>query len=280
VSLLVGLAILAFAVLLGGLAALFQAPGRKVMPAIRTFAVVAAAAIAVLHLLPEAIAAAGPFVIVATLLGVLVPAVLERATPAQRAHAHDAPTTALAMGYAAVVTHQLGEGAALASLAQTGALSLGIVLAIAAHTAPLSMVVAIRVLEVKREPERGRKQAMSLALGGLALATLIGALAGSRLAGSQLSTMQPWLLALMAGLLLHALSHDVLSPPGQSTRAKLFDMLAGWVGLLVATVGIEEADWLMRMPFVLRVGGLVALAAMIAVKSFWLEERAPHHHGH
>src|SRR6185503_11754360 len=116
---------------------------------IRTFAVVAAASIAVLHLLPEAMAAIGPRALVATAIAAFGPALVERLIPSQRVHRHDAPTTALAMGYAAVIAHQAGEGAALASLASTGALSAGIVLAIAAHTVPLAMVVAIRVLEVK-----------------------------------------------------------------------------------------------------------------------------------
>src|SRR5689334_14777484 len=109
------------------------------MPMIRTFAVVAAASIALLHILPEAVAAAGAGALAAALLGAVGPMVLERALPARPSH--EAPTTALAMGYAAVVVHQAGEGAALASLAETGALSAGIVLAIAAHTTPLAMVV-------------------------------------------------------------------------------------------------------------------------------------------
>ena len=79
------------------------------MPAIRTFAVVAAVAIALFHLLPEAISAAGWMVLIATAIGAFGPAALERMIPSERAHTHDAPTTALAMGYAAVIAHQAGE---------------------------------------------------------------------------------------------------------------------------------------------------------------------------
>src|SRR5262245_1919731 len=116
-SLLVGIAILALAVFLGGLAALFRETGRGVIPAIRAFAVVAAASIALLHLLPEAIAEIGLPAIVATAAFAFGPAVLERSILEKHAQHEDAPTTALAMGYAAVVAHQAGEGAALASLA-------------------------------------------------------------------------------------------------------------------------------------------------------------------
>ena len=122
-SLLLGIAVLALAVLLGGVAAAFRAPTQGAMSMFRTFAVVAAASIALLHLLPEAVADAGWGALAAAFLGAVGPIALERAIPSQHAHPHEAPTTALAMGYAAVVAHQAGEGAALASLAETGALS-------------------------------------------------------------------------------------------------------------------------------------------------------------
>ncbi|APR84718.1 Hypothetical protein A7982_10067 [Minicystis rosea] len=177
-SLALGIAILALAVVLGGLAAIFREPTRWAMSAVRTFAVVAAAAIALLHLLPEAIAVVGVAAVAVALVGAVGPAVLERAIPSAHGHEHEAPTTALAMGYAAVVAHQAGEGAAFASLAQTGALSIGIVLAVAAHTVPLAMVVGIRVHEARGERRGGHGRALGLALGGVIMATAIGAFAG------------------------------------------------------------------------------------------------------
>jgi ZIP family zinc transporter len=279
VSLLVGIAILAFAVFVGGLAALWRERGRRAVPAIRTFAVVAAVAIALFHLLPEAISSAGWLVLVATAIGAFGPAALERLIPSERAHTHDAPTTALAMGYAAVIAHQAGEGAALASLAGTGALSAAIVLAIAAHTVPLAMVVAIRVLEVRAGP--GAKHATFLALAGVALATVAGALGGNLLGAARLTAVQPWILATVAGLLLHALSHDVLEPASQTRGGRVADMLAGWAGLVLAMLGTEEGGWIDRVPVAFRVSGFVALAGVIAARSFW--KRAPaagHDHPH
>ena len=58
-SLLFGVALLALAVVLGGLAAIWRDTGRRAMHGIRTFAVVAAGAVAVLHLLPEAMSEIG-----------------------------------------------------------------------------------------------------------------------------------------------------------------------------------------------------------------------------
>jgi hypothetical protein len=273
VSLLLGIVILALAVLLGGLAALFRESGRRVIPAIRTFAVVAAVSIALLHLIPEAMAAIGPVALLATALGALGPAVLERAIPSQRGHTHDAPTTALAMGYAAVIAHQAGEGAALASLASSGALQAGIVLAIAAHTVPLAMVVAIRVLEVKAGP--GARRATGIALTGVALATVAGALGGSLVGAARLTAVQPWILSLVAGLLLHALAHDALEPPGASTPTRIADTVAGWIGLLLAVMGVEQGSWLSEVPRWAQIAGVVVLAGAIAARSFW-----PRRHRH
>jgi ZIP family zinc transporter len=278
VSLAVGLVILALAVFLGGLAALFREPARWAMSAVRTFAVVAAASIALLHLLPEAIAVVGYGALVVTFLGAFGPVLLERAIPSH--HTHEAPTTALAMGYAAVVAHQAGEGAALASLAETGALSLGIVLAIAAHTVPLAMVVAIRVLEARGVEARGGKRAIGLALLGVAGATAIGAAAGSLIGGARLVAVQPWLLAAVAGLLLHALSHDAVATPAATTGARMADTVAGWSGLALAALGVERGGWIEHVPVALRAAGIVVLAGAIAARSFWARAHAHGEHRH
>lgn len=278
-SLFVGIVILAVAVVLGGLAALFREPARWAMSAIRTFAVVAAASIALLHLLPEAIAAIGMRAVLAALVGAVGPIALERALPSRRGHSHEAPTTALAIGYAAVVAHQAGEGAAMASLAETGALSLAIVLAVAAHTVPLAMVVGIRVLEARSDRQSGHKRAIGLALAGVVLATAFGAAGGSLIGSARLSSVQPWLLAAVAGLLLHALSHDVLAPPSASLRGRVGDTLAGWTGLALAAAGIEAGGWIESVPVPLRIAGTALLAGVIAARSFLARPHAHQHHG-
>jgi ZIP family zinc transporter len=235
------------------------------MSALRTFAVVAAAAIALLHLLPEAFAVIGVGAVIAALLGALGPSLLERAVPARSAH--QAPTTSLAMGYAAVIVHQAGEGAALASLAETGALSVAIVLAIAAHTVPLAMVVAIRVTEVRRNTLAGFRRATGLALLGVASATAIGAVLESAVGGAHFVTAAPWILALVAGLLLHALAHDALPPRAPTLQGRLIDMGAGWAGLGLAALGVERGDWLLIVPRSVQALGLVVLAVAIAGRS-------------
>jgi ZIP family zinc transporter len=238
--------------------------------------VVAAASIALLHLLPEAVAAVGWGALAAAGVGAFGPILLERLFPTHDEHTHEAPTTSLAMGYAAVVAHQAGEGAALASLAETGALSAGIVVAIAAHTVPLSMVVGIRVLEV-RGRVAGNRRAIVLALLGVAAATAGGAVAGSLLGGARLHAVQPWLLAVVAGLLLHALSHDALAAPLLSLPARAMDTLAGWGGLALAAFGVEDGGWAARVPAGLRVAAVVVLAGAIAARSFFGRAAARRH---
>lgn len=280
-SLALGIAILALAVLLGGLAALFRGRAERAMPPIRTFAVLAAAAIALLHLLPEAIEGVGWVALLAALGGFVAPAALERAFPARAGHHHhdDAPTTALAMGYAAVLAHQLGEGAAVATLARTGALSPTVVLAIAGHTVPLAMVVAIGVLESKGKDGRATR-ATFLALAGVALATAVGAFLGNLVGGTHWAMVEPWALATVAGLLLHALAHDVRPSPLTSTAARALDASAGFAGLVVAAIGIEESDWVQAITPPVRFAAIGAALALVIARSFLARPRAAVAHEH
>ncbi|MCC6554136.1 MAG: hypothetical protein IT372_14110 [Polyangiaceae bacterium] len=289
-SLPVGVLILALAVFLGGLAAVFRRRGERAMPAVRAFAVVAAAAIAVLHLLPEAFGEIGWRALLSAAAGFFAPAALERLFPPRGTHkhgalgggacghAHDhartpAPTTALAMGYAAVLAHQLGEGAAVASLARVGSLSMSILLAIAAHTVPLAMVVAIRVLEVKGDS--GGRRAMGLALAGVALATAAGAFAARLVGVTRIEAVEPWLIAAVAGILLHALSHEALESSATTLAARAAEAAAGLLGLALAATGVEETGWIQEIPGSLRAVGVVLLAGLIVLRSF-----APARAGH
>lgn len=290
-SLLVGVLILALAVFLGGLAAVFRRRGERAMPAVRAFAVVAAASIALLHLLPEAFGEIGWCALLAAAAGFFTPAALERIFPprggyqdggdgAGERHAHSrAPTTALAMGYAAVLAHQLGEGAAVASLARAGSLSLSILLAIAAHTVPLAMVVAIRVLEVKGDA--GGKRAMGIALSGVALATAAGAFASTLVGAARIEALEPWLISTVAGILLHALSHEALESAAAPGAGRAAEVLAGLLGLALAVSGVEEDGWIQQIPRALRGVGVMVMAGLIIARSFApLRASRPHTHRH
>ncbi|WP_437645850.1 hypothetical protein [Sorangium sp. So ce362] len=264
-SLAFGVLLLALAVMLGGMAALFRHRSERAMSALRTFALVGAASIALLHLLPEALGEIGWLALIAAAAGFLAPAVLERLVIGE-AGAHRTPTTALAMGYAAVLAHQFGEGAAVASLSRVGQLTLPVVLALAAHTVPLAMVVAIQVLEVRAGT--GGKGAMSAALAGIALATVIGAFATRLVDVERLEAVEPWLLSAVAGLLLHALSHEAVASGPATTVSRIGEALGGLLGLVLATIGIDEEEWVQRIPFQLQIAALVVLAGLILLRSY------------
>jgi hypothetical protein len=218
----------------------------------------------------------GLWAVLATGVGLVGPVAIERAVPGH--HHEKAPTTALAIGYAAVVAHQAGEGAALATLARTGGLTLSIVLAIAAHTVPLAMVVAIRVLEV-RGGERGARRATGFALAGVALATALGAFAGNLVGAARLEAVEPWILATIAGLLLHALAHDPDPEKAapRTTGGRVVDAVAGLVGLVVALVGVEEHGWTEAIPVPAQLAGIALVAAAIVARSFRRPARSHDH---
>lgn len=279
-SLLSGISILALAVLLGGLAAVWREHGRRAMRGIRTFATVAAAAIALLHLLPEAIEDAGWGALGAAAVGAFAPALLERLGPGHEKGARRTTAAALWMAYAAILVHQMAEGAAIASLARAGALSAGIVLAIAAHTVPLAMVVAIRVLELRPNPEANNWRAAVLALSGVALATVAGGLSGNLLGNERIAQIKPWLLATVAGLLLHAVSHEMRPHEASSLRGRLGASFAGLLGLSLAVAGIDSSDaWVAAVPWPLRVLGLALMGAAIVALCFSTRRAADHHPG-
>src|SRR5262249_31587420 len=104
-----------------------------------------------------------------------------------------------------------------------------------------------------------------------------GAAAGSLVGGARLAAAQPWLLATVAGLLLHALSHDALPAPSPTLQARAGDMLAGWAGLALATLGVERGAWFDRVPFALRAGSIVPLAGAVVARSFFGRLHAPSH---
>jgi ZIP family zinc transporter len=276
VTLFPGISILALAALIGGLLAVWRDPGHRWMPGVRTFATMAAAGVALLHLLPESIADVGYKALIAAAAGLFTPIALERFSPSRDAHghAHAQPAT-LAMGYMAVLAHQMGEGAAVASLARVGELSAPVVLAIAAHTVPLSMVVALRVLEARGEQAAGAWRFVALAVAGLSAATVAGGAAGDLLGQGAIEVLKPWLIAAVSGLLLHMVLHDETPEEARSTRGRLIDAGAGLVGLSLSLLGLEQEPWVHALPWPVRALGLAVLAGGVVARCL-LMGRADH----
>ncbi|XYH93673.1 hypothetical protein ACMHYB_38320 [Sorangium sp. So ce1128] len=262
-SLALGIFLLVLAVALGGLLAVFRCWDNCAMPAIRTFAVIAAASIAMLHLLPEAINELGWLALLPAAAGLLAPAVMERLMVVEDGARH-APATAL--GYAAVLAHQFGEGAAVASLARAGHLSTSVVLALAAHTVPLAMVVALQMRETKVGTSGTRVTCAALA--GVGLATVLGALTTRLIGEKRFESAEPWMLSAVAGLLVHALSHEAIASSAVTPASRAGEAAGGLLGLTLAVLGIHDEEWVRHMPSGFRVAGLIFLAGLIVLRSY------------
>lgn len=263
VSLAVGLSVLAIAVLFGGIAAAWRDHGRRVVPGIGTFATVAAAGVALLHLLPEAIVEGGLFTLVPLVVTLFVPVVIEHRARDRGASARGP----LLAGYVAVLVHQAGEGTAIASLARTGELRPMVIMAIAAHTVPLAMIVAIRAMTTRTDMRGGATRA-ALALVGCAVATVVGALSIEMIDASLLTAVKPWLVAAVAGLLLHALLHGTKRAEDGDLRGRITDAVAGLLGLSVAVLSLEPDGWIRFVPWSLRIVGFVVMAAVVVARWF------------
>jgi ZIP family zinc transporter len=163
--------------------------------------------------------------------------------------------------------HQAGEGTAIAALARTNELHPAIIIAISAHTIPLAMVVAIRAITMQADGQRGAVRA-SFALGGCAVATVVGALSIEVIDASVIAKGKPWLVAAVAGLLLHALLHGVKRTDEDDVRGRVTDIIAGLVGLSVAVLSLEPEGWVRQVSWPVRLALLVAMVAAVIVRGF------------
>ena len=225
-----------------------------VVEPVRSFALAAVTVTIAVHLMPEAVEAAGPWALAVLAAGLLLPTALgwvsARLGAAHAGHA----AVAVELTFVGVLAHQIGDGLALGTLAGSG--HWDVLLAIGAHTVPLAAVVAITFAD--REG-RGRALARSVLI---ALTPLIGLAIGR--AGASSVAAAPWLNAAVSGLLLHVLAHDLPSATDRSAGIRTLELLAIAAGVaLPLLVGDEHADGLAHLvPDAL---GELALAAAPAL---------------
>lgn len=183
---------------------------RAALAPIRWIAVIAVAVVVLVHLLPEAWEAIGAFALLAFAIGLVLPLGVARVVPKvwRRAGPDGRPSDEAAgfeLGYAALVIHQVGDGLALGTYG--GPLHEGhdhgdVLAAIALHTIP---VVALFV--VAFSAHRGQRATL-IRTAGLAIATLAGIAVAFLGAVPAIRTFEPWVTAVVAGLLLHVVVHD------------------------------------------------------------------------
>src|SRR5450432_4844357 len=127
-----------------GAALSFAPSSRGLLGYMRTFATLAALAVVVTHLLPEALHELGPLSLLLFLAGWFTPALAhfigQRSTRGRSAHA------VLEAGYWGLVVHHVADGIGLGTYTrlptEQGGTHLDVVLALAAHTVPLIAVVS------------------------------------------------------------------------------------------------------------------------------------------
>ncbi|MEE3326156.1 MAG: permease [Myxococcota bacterium] len=236
----IGLAVAMGSVALGALIVLLGSRSQAALPPIRTFALVAAVVVVLAQLLPAALGEVGLWALAVFLLALVLPAGFERLarlSRRQRAGSEqaDASWVAVEFGYFGLLVHRLGDGIALGLFAGTSQAEVfhpGALLALAAHTVPVTAVLVLAYAQ-----RYGTTHAILRAL-GMALASAVGVLLVDAAPAALLLSAEPWILAAASGLLLHIIGHDWNADVPATNRHRLVDVLAIVAGLSLAFLGV------------------------------------------
>jgi hypothetical protein len=205
------------------------APGRgRWLDALRTFAVVSAVAVVVGRLIPDAIAGAGPAVLIVAAVAFLAPWLIERAGNEDPEHDHSS-TKGLELSYWGLMLHKLGDGVALGSF--TGGAHAGhhhgdVLTAIAVHSVPVTALITLAFTAA-----HGRKSGIRRAV-GLALVGSLGVVLAQQTSLGTWTRGEPWTEAAVGGLLLHVVTHDWAHEHERPA-------LPGWPQVLAIAAGIS-----------------------------------------
>lgn len=205
------------------------APGRsRLLDAIRTFAVVSAVAVVVGRLIPDAVSAAGPSVLLAVAAAFLAPWLIERAAHEDPEHDHSS-TMGLELSYWGLMLHKLGDGFALGSF--TGDAHVGhhhgdVLTAIAVHSVPVTALITLAFTAA-----HGRNSGIRRAI-GLAVAGTIGVVVAQRTSLGGWTQGEPWIEAIVSGLLLHVVTHDWAHEHDRPA-------LPGWPQVIAIAAGVS-----------------------------------------
>lgn len=171
---------------------------RELLRPARLVAVIAVVAVLVFVLLPASFAAEGGVAVVVFLAALVVPLLLERlALRAGLGHG-----VAVELAFAILLLHQVVDGFEIGTAHALGTAPWAITLAIAAHSVPFVWAILLGIAQ------RRGVRAMLLRGSSLLVATGVGTALGHRLP-SHLEEAIGWLPALVGGLLLHVVWHDL-----------------------------------------------------------------------
>ena len=205
------------------------APGRgRWVDAIRTFAIVSAVAVVVGRLIPDAVSAGGPLVLMAVAGAFIAPWLIERAGHEDPEHDHSS-TKGLELSYWGLALHKLGDGFALGAFtgeAHSGHHHGDTITAIAAHSVPVTALITLAFTAA-----HGRKSGIRRAM-GLAVIGALGVILAQRTSFGDWTQSEPWIEAAVSGLLLHVVTHDWAHEHERPA-------LPGWPQVLAIAAGVS-----------------------------------------
>jgi ZIP family zinc transporter len=222
------------AVALGLLLGLMPTGRARLAGPLRTFALAAALTVVVTHLLPEAFVELGApalFVFAAvTALPAWARVVGRLAGGGEHSHA------GLKAGYLGLLVHHVGDGLGLGAYgdAPDGGHAHGdVLLALAVHTVPLVAIVSFAFRSA------GGTRSAVLASAGLAAASVLGVGASALVPHELTHSLNGWIAAAVAGLLVHVVTHDLARDLPETHGARVLDLAAVALGVGVSLLGGE-----------------------------------------
>lgn len=226
-------------VLIGGVLAALTSRGHALLDGLRTFAVTAVAALAAVQLLPESVEHLGAWALLLFVGALALPPLF--AAIARRLRGPRVEVTAhgvgAELGYFGFVAHQFVEGLALAAYADPQRYDhdhVELVLAVAAHTVPMTALFIGTVLL-----QRGRRPAIRRVLALLA-ASGAGFLTAGWVTHEFADALAPTLAAVVAGFLCHVLLHGIEGAGRRTTSVRLIDLAAVAAGLALPLASVHS----------------------------------------
>jgi len=180
--------------------------GARAVRYVRLSALVLALFVVFGELLPEAVEHLGWTSLFATVAGFGVPQ-LVRWLGARAGSLHRGESVELELEYWGLMLHRFGDGVALGAFGAMGhhheGSPAGVVLAIALHSVPVVSVMVMAFVQ------HGNRRGAIFRTVGLAAVSVVGVLTAGLFPLEQVTHAAPWIDAVVAGLLLHVLTHAV-----------------------------------------------------------------------
>ncbi len=205
--------------------------------ALRVFAVAAVATAVALQMLPEALTEMGGTALLVFGGAVVLPGLLSPILRRFRGTETTSHALSADLGFLGFLAHQVAEGVALGSFSTEAHANHGhegLVLAVAAHTVPLTaLLIAEALTHRTRRVAMGRAVALVIATGlGFALADLLHDVLPHAL--------HSWLTAGVAGVLIHILFHDHGEDGPRTLLRRTLDSVAVLAGIALPIVAASS----------------------------------------